>query len=240
MAARRNIFRAGRALDPRELKRRLASAQVARMRAQRQVSELVERNAMLERRLAVAEANEAQALRLAHHDALTGLPNRSLLLDRLDQAMRKAQRRGQSVALLLIDLDGFKRINDELGHAAGDELLRITAGRLTSSIRAADTACRYGGDEFVIMLSEVEHADDVVYIAAKIRAKVATPCAIEGHWIRITASLGAAVYPGDGSTYEQLLRQADKAMYREKSKAPSVPLITQSDGGVRNANGLFG
>jgi diguanylate cyclase len=218
----------------------LAKAQLACVHAQRQAAVLTDRNAILERQLAAAEAKEAQALRLAHHDALTGLPNRSLLLDRLDQAMRKAQRRGQSVALLLIDLDGFKRINDELGHPAGDELLRIMAGRLTSSIRAADTACRYGGDEFVVMLPDVEHPDQVASVAAKIRSKLANPCSIEGYRVHMTASLGAAIYPGDGGTSEQLLRQADMAMYREKTEAHSRPSITPTDIGTHSANGLFG
>ena len=218
----------------------MAKAQLACVHAQRQAAVLTDRNAILERQLAAAEAKEAQALRLAHHDALTGLPNRSLLLDRLDQAMRKAQRRGQSVALLLIDLDGFKRINDELGHPAGDELLRIMAGRLTSSIRAADTACRYGGDEFVVMLPDVEHPDQVASVAAKIRSKLANPCSIEGYRVHMTASLGAAIYPGDGGTSEQLLRQADMAMYREKTEAHSAPSITPTDIGTHSANGLFG
>jgi diguanylate cyclase (GGDEF)-like protein len=218
----------------------LAKAQLACMHAQRQAAVLADRNAILERQLAAAEEKEAQALRLAHHDALTGLPNRSLLLDRLDQAMRKAPRRGQSVALLLIDLDGFKRINDELGHPAGDEMLRIAAERLISSIRAADTACRYGGDEFVVMLPDVEHADHVASVAAKIRAKLANPCSIEGYRIQMTASLGVAIYPADGGTYEQLLRQADMAMYREKTGGHSAPSITPTDIGTPSANGLLG
>jgi diguanylate cyclase (GGDEF)-like protein len=191
--------------------------------ARRQTSILAERNAALERELCAARQREAAALRLAYHDPLTGLANRTLLEDRLRQALVTARRRKHSVALLLLDLDGFKRVNDELGHAAGDELLRIAAGRLSAVTRGADTACRYGGDEFVVMLPHIDHPAETEHVAAKIRARLADPYLIDGNEVRITASLGTAVYPADGSTCEELMRQADSAMYREKPNCAGTP-----------------
>lgn len=207
----------------RELKRQLRKARLAYVSAQRQAGILAERNAVLERELFAALQREAEALRLAYHDPLTGLPNRSLLEDRLRQAILTARRRKHLVALLLLDLDGFKRINDELGHAAGDELLRIEAGRLTTIIRGADTACRYGGDEFVVMLPHIDHAEEVANVAAKIRKRLADPCLIHGGEVTVTASLGTAVYPADGGTYEELIRRADLAMYRDKERGTPGP-----------------
>ncbi len=157
---------------------------------------------------------------LAHHDELTGLPNRILLLDRLDQALARAKRQHRHLALLFLDLDRFKDINDRLGHAAGDRLLQQVAERLRSSIRGGDTACRYGGDEFVILLPEVDDEAHALAVAGKIRTRLAKPCLVDDHSIAMTVSIGVSVYPVHGSSQHDLIRQADFAMYL--AKAPKV------------------
>jgi diguanylate cyclase (GGDEF)-like protein len=154
--------------------------------------------------------------RLAELDPLTGLPNRALLRDRVAQAMAAARRHGSRLALLFLDLDGFKQINDTLGHAAGDQTLREVALRLSQAVRAADTVGRYGGDEFLILLSEVSHAADAAVIAAKLLAVLAEPLQVAGQDMRLTASIGIGIHPDDADTLEALIAQADAAMYLAK------------------------
>jgi len=158
----------------------------------------------------------AQARHFAYHDELTGLPNRSLLLDRLRQAVAQASRQHKQVALLFLDLDGFKGVNDRFGHAAGDTLLQQVAERLAACIRGGDTACRYGGDEFVIMLPEIDGAESAAAVAQKIHGHLAAPYVVDGQAITVTASIGAAVYPADGKDCSELIKQADIAMYLAK------------------------
>lgn len=153
---------------------------------------------------------------MAHHDELTGLPNRSLLLDRFNQAVAQGARQGKQVALLFVDLDGFKSVNDRFGHTAGDRLLQQVAKRLTACIRACDTVCRFGGDEFVIMLPEVGSMDDAATVAEKIRAQVSAPYVVSDSTLMVTASIGTAVYPVDGWEYGDLIEQSDMDMYRAK------------------------
>jgi len=160
------------------------------------------------------EASEME--RLAHFDPLTGLPNRILLLDRLRQAMAQAKRAERMVAVLFLDLDGFKRVNDRLGHALGDQLLVAVGERLGSCLRAADTVCRLGGDEFVVVLPEVNGASDVVPVARKILEASAAPFTLRDRDASITTSIGVALYPHDGETTEALVAAADSAMYRAK------------------------
>jgi diguanylate cyclase (GGDEF)-like protein/PAS domain S-box-containing protein len=158
--------------------------------------------------------------RLAHqaqHDALTGLPNRRLLEDRLKQALASAERHHALVALLFIDLDGFKRINDTLGHATGDLLLKEVSVRLSRLLRATDTVARMGGDEFTIVLSEVAEAHAAVRVAQKILEDLREPFELEGHELFMTGSVGISMYPADGNDSITLLRHADAAMYRAKS-----------------------
>ena len=158
----------------------------------------------------------------AAHDVLTGLANRALLLDRLEQAFIRAARSHTSVALLLLDVDNFKSINDRFGHAAGDDLLREVAGRLSDSVRRGDTIGRYGGDEFVIVLPDIDAAAAVTVadrVAQKTRVALAAPYTIEGVVLEITASVGIAVYRTAKQSSAELLRQADAAMYRAKSAA---------------------
>jgi len=154
--------------------------------------------------------------RLALHDSLTDVPNRALFSDRLDQAMMRAHRAGCSVAVLYIDLDRFKHINDSLGHAIGDQLLKSVAHRLQSCVRSSDTVSRQGGDEFLVLLADVVHAHDAALCAEKIIAALDAPHRIAGHDLRITASIGIATYPGDAADAETLLRNADFAMYQAK------------------------
>jgi diguanylate cyclase (GGDEF)-like protein/PAS domain S-box-containing protein len=164
----------------------------------------------------VARELSHKLARLALHDSLTDVPNRTLLSDRLDQALMRADRTGSSVAVIFIDLDRFKHINDSLGHAVGDELLRSVARRLLSCVRSSDTVSRQGGDEFLVLLSDIVQAHDAALCAEKIIAALDAPHRIAEHDLRITASIGIATYPGDAADAEKLLRNADFAMYQAK------------------------
>jgi diguanylate cyclase (GGDEF)-like protein len=159
-------------------------------------------------RLAIAYA--------AEHDFLTGLPNRMLLNDRIDQAIALAQRNKNKLAVLYLDLDGFKQINDSLGHAIGDKLLQSVANRLVACVRASDTVSRQGGDEFVALLRELHGPDDAAVIAKKMLQAVAAAHAIDRHDLHVTASIGISIYPEDGRDAETLVKNADAAMYRAK------------------------
>jgi diguanylate cyclase (GGDEF)-like protein/PAS domain S-box-containing protein len=166
-------------------------------------------------------ASHAMTLRLAHlaqHDALTDLPNRMLLNDRMNQAIALAQRHNASLALLYMDLDRFKQINDSLGHLIGDRLLQSVALRLSECVRATDTVGRLGGDEFVVLLSEVAHAQDAAVCADKLLQAVRLPYVMDEHEIHITASVGIVIYPGDGAEVEALLQNADSALYEAKGR----------------------
>lgn len=159
---------------------------------------------------------EAHIEHLAHHDTLTGLANRSLLRDRLQQAIAAAERNSHKLALFFIDLDFFKHINDTLGHSAGDAMLIEIAGRLRHRVRASDTLARIGGDEFVILLGNIESAEDCMRVAESVIAAIAEPITLDGHSFSSTASIGIAVWPTDGNDSETLTRNADVAMYHAK------------------------
>lgn len=165
-----------------------------------------------------ARARSREMSHRAQHDSLTALPNRALLRERLHQAISMAHRRRTSLALLFVDVDRFKRINDSLGHVIGDELLRSVANRIAKCVRDSDTVCRQGGDEFVVLLSEVAQAADAAISAEKILAALAVPHRIEKRDLRITASIGIGVYPTDGGDAEGLLRHADIAMLHAKAR----------------------
>lgn len=162
-----------------------------------------------------------QAMQLALYDALTGLPNRKLLDERLQQALARAKRDHERLALLFIDLDKFKPINDNYGHAYGDLLLKEVANRLHGCMRESDTASRLGGDEFVALLAEVEGKSAVMTVATKILSRLTEPYEISGHTFEISASIGAALYPDDGSDAKALVKAADMAMYHAKNSGRS-------------------
>jgi diguanylate cyclase (GGDEF)-like protein len=147
-----------------------------------------------------------------------------LLLDRLKQAVAQAARQHKQVVLLLLDLDGFKSVNDRLGHAGGDKLLQAVASRLTDTIRGADTACRYGGDEFLIMLPEVDNPDMGAAVWGKLKLALSGAYIVDGYQIRLTVSMGSAVYPTDGRTDEELIRKADDALYRAKTRSGNASI----------------
>jgi diguanylate cyclase (GGDEF)-like protein len=152
----------------------------------------------------------------AEHDFLTGLPNRMLLNDRISQAIALAPRHMKHVAVLFLDLDGFKHINDSLGHPTGDRLLQSIAGRLVGCVRASDTVSRQGGDEFVVLLSEVAQSEDAAVTARRMLQAVAQPHSIDEHDLHVTTSIGVSVYPDDGLDAETLIKNADTAMYQAK------------------------
>jgi diguanylate cyclase (GGDEF)-like protein/PAS domain S-box-containing protein len=164
-----------------------------------------------------AKENEHQLRYLAHYDQLTRLPNRTLFQDRLRQALAMARRDGLQVAVLFLDLDGFKEVNDALGHGAGDELLRQVALRLQGTLRESDTVSRFGGDEFTIVLSDVRGRDAVARIAGKLVESVARPYDLGGETAHVTTSLGISLYPDMTRSSEELIHQADSAMYHAKN-----------------------
>jgi diguanylate cyclase (GGDEF)-like protein len=164
----------------------------------------------------LTERKQATLQHLAHHDVLTDLPNRQLFADRLDQAVARARVSGRSTAVLYVDLDRFKRVNDTYGHAIGDLLLLGVASRLSESVRAQDTVARLGGDEFGIVLVELSDPRDAEHIAAKLLKRCAEPHQLEGHEVNISFSIGIAAFPDDVHSGESLLRAADDALYHAK------------------------
>lgn len=218
----------------------LLNAQVHAMRAelrglQRELAEVrreinVDRSSLLvaaNERLVLA-AMEAQIVaetattdlenlaRTSQRDVLTDLPNRALMLDRLETAIAMAQRRGTQAALFFVDLDNFKQINDTLGHAAGDAVLQLVATRLVSAVRDSDAVSRHGGDEFLVLLEDVSNVADIAAIAQKVLVDIAAPAAFDDQPLDLSASVGIAMYPTDSEDAEDLVRLADAAMYRSK------------------------
>ena len=154
----------------------------------------------------------------ARTDSLTGLPNRATLLDHFDQAVAGARRHGSRMALLFVDLDRFKPLNDAWGHAFGDQVLQQVAQRLQATVREGDTVSRHGGDEFVVLLPEITQADDAQAVADKLAHALARPMPLDGHVITLSASIGVAHYPADGLDLDSLVSHADEAMYTEKRR----------------------
>jgi diguanylate cyclase (GGDEF)-like protein/PAS domain S-box-containing protein len=166
--------------------------------------------------VSAARAVSLEMSHLAQHDVLTDLPNRVLFNDRLTQAISLAERQGKQLAVMFVDLDHFKKINDSLGHAVGDKLLQSIAGRLLACVRRTDTVSRLGGDEFVVLLSQVEHAEDAAFSARKILRALTAPHTIENKSLDINVSIGLSTYPSDGREAEGLMNKADAAMYEAK------------------------
>ena len=179
-------------------------------------AELRDANERLQAEIADRMQAETRAQHLADHDALTGLPNRRLLEDRLTQALALSQRNREQTAVMFVDLDRFKNINDSMGHTAGDAVLRDVSERLVKQLRVVDTTCRMGGDEFVVVLPEIRRPSDAANVAAKILESVRQPFIVEGRELHISASIGISVFPDDGRDAETLIRNADAAMYHAK------------------------
>lgn len=163
-----------------------------------------------------ARARSREVTYRAEHDIVTSLPNRLLMYDRLKQSVSLAQRHNRSLAILFLDLDDFKSINDSLGHAIGDMLLKSIATRLLASVRSSDTVCRYGGDEFVIILAEIVRPHDAAVTAEKLLMAINKTHSLNGHKVNVSASIGVSIYPDDGHDSETLIKNADRAMYHAK------------------------
>jgi diguanylate cyclase (GGDEF)-like protein len=203
--------------------RREAAEAVRRARDELEVrvlertAELAGANALLQGEIVERRQAEARVHHMAYHDSLTGLPNRALLSDRLDRAMLTAQRSERKLAVMFIDLDRFKTINDSLGHLTGDHLLKEVAGRLCRAVRASDTVARLGGDEFVVLVPGIHDGAECSHVADKMIEALAAPFPFEGRMLHITPSIGICVYPDDGADVQTLMRHADAAMYHAKA-----------------------
>ncbi|MDD5389628.1 MAG: EAL domain-containing protein [Gallionellaceae bacterium] len=176
---------------------------------------------------------------LAHHDFLTGLPNRMLLTERLAQAIGLADRHKKQVALLFLDLDDFKHVNDSLGHAIGDLLLQSITERLKAGVRVTDTVCRQGGDEFVILLAEIEQPRDAGQVADTLLSSLALPHLIDGHELHATVSIGISIYPNDGIDLDAVLQNADTAMFHAKSSGRNNYQFFRADMNTRAVRRQF-
>ncbi|CAN5313479.1 hypothetical protein BH11PSE10_BH11PSE10_20480 [soil metagenome] len=181
---------------------------------------------------AATERLRAQSLlqHMARHDPLTGLPNRALFHDRLDSALARARRDKVQLAVLYLDLDRFKQVNDELGHAVGDALLQEVAQRLKACVRESDTVGRIGGDEFLVLLHSVHGCEHSLRVAEKIRAAIAQPCLLNGHAVSMVPSIGVACYPEQGEDGPLLIQRADEAMYAAKKAGGNR--VMPNDGSV--------
>ncbi len=171
---------------------------------------------ILEEQLVLVQAQEEAFSHAALHDDLTGLPSRALFNDRLEHGLDQAKRHGWMLAIMFLDLDGFKSINDSYGHDVGDIVLQTTAQRLINNMRADDTVSRHGGDEFLYLLMEVQNKNDIVTIAKKIISAIKVPCKIGDLNLIVQSSIGISVFPNNGNTAEVLIKSADKAMYEAK------------------------
>jgi diguanylate cyclase (GGDEF)-like protein len=171
---------------------------------------------VLEHQLASVRQQEASARHEAFHDPLTGLPNRVLFNDRLEHGLAQAKRHNWTLAIMFLDLDEFKSINDQHGHDVGDQVLQIISKRLVETTRVDDTVSRHGGDEFLYLIMEVDSKEDIELIAEKIIKAIQAPCMVGKLELVITASIGISVFPDDGESADVLIKSADKAMYQAK------------------------
>jgi diguanylate cyclase (GGDEF)-like protein len=177
---------------------------------------LVRYKRLLREQERVRVAQEERIRHQAYHDSLTGLPNRARFGEQLEEALRRAKRNGAPLALLFLDLDLFKRVNDSLGHDAGDALLRLAADRIRRAVREADMLFRMAGDEFTVLLEDVRGPEEAAMVAGRVLEGVAEPLQVGEHQLAITASIGIALYPDDEGVGERLMKAADTAMYRAK------------------------
>jgi len=201
-----------------ELRRRMDNLE---LEVKRRTEDLQHNNAKLKKEISTRLKAENDLRHIATHDALTNLPNRVLLRDRFDLLMAHAKRNGNNMAALLIDVDHFKRVNDTLGHDAGDRLLQQVAEKLSRCIRAVDTVARMGGDEFVILLGELDLPDAAEYVCKRIISEFEQSFELDGHKLHVTTSIGVGVYPKDASDAEGILKAADIALYYVKDNGRS-------------------
>jgi diguanylate cyclase len=190
------------------------------------LTEVVADRAALLAQIEILEHDIKAVQKFAYHDELTGLPNRRLLEDRYGVAVARSDRQRDNVALLFIDIDGFKKINDAFGHSVADRILQQFAERLVGCVRTSDTACRYGGDEFVVLLSDCDGRANAVATATKIRDRLSAPFVFDSQTLDLFVSIGIALYPIDGPELGSLIRAADSDMYRGKG---------ERDGAMANA-----
>lgn len=190
-----------------------------RMLPERDLQDRITSVLVIARDITEVKRHQDQLRHQANHDMLTGLPNRILVLDRLQQTISHAQRSQQLIMLAYLDLDHFKDVNDTLGHAVGDDLLRQVAARIPDALRPGDTVGRHGGDEFIILLTDITHTQDVAHVAEKILGALALPFLVRGRELYVTCSMGLSVYPSDSEDAETLLCNADTAMYRAKEES---------------------
>jgi len=213
-----------------EEKVQAAAAEVAVMNVALQ-DEVRERGVLEQRLEEVAEQGEA-ARHASLHDPLTGLPNRALFHDRLQHGLAQASRHGWTLAVMFVDLDDFKQINDRQGHDVGDDILRAIADRLRKSTRSDDTISRHGGDEFLYLVLEVKREEDIVGIAMKLASVIQAPCEVRVGGVvtcfQVAASIGISIYPRDGTTAEVLIAGADKAMYDAKQRRSGYAFMRDS------------
>ena len=191
-------------------------------------SEIWERE-MLQEELCIVKAQEKEARHAAFHDFLTGLPNRELFNDRLEHGLELAKRHGWTLAVMFLDLDAFKAINDNYGHDAGDSVLCTISDRLKANTRSDDTVCRYGGDEFLFLLMGIKNKQAVEKIAQSLLKIIQQPCIVKKCdsviKLSITSSIGISIYPQDGETADDLIKSADKAMYKSKLKKSGYSFV---------------
>ncbi len=187
-------------------------------RVKLRTAELEEVNKSLETEVSERRAAEERLDHLAHHDPLTGLPNRLMFNEQFDRCIRRAERNAQQIALLFIDLDHFKDVNDTLGHAFGDQLLKVVKSRLARDMRGSDMLARLGGDEFIYLIEEIKNPADAGTVADKLIDRLRTPFVIDGNELHLSASIGISLFPADGDSVDALVRNADTAMYRAKAE----------------------
>jgi diguanylate cyclase len=199
-----------------------ADPQLQLRSALEQIDALLHQNARLKQEVIALGRSLSDACHLALHDELTGLANRRLLLDRFEQAIAQRPKDAGSVALAFLDLDGFKRVNDKLGHAAGDRLLKQVAQRLAEGICDCDTVCRFGGDEFVVLFARIEDRKQALAAIKHLNERLAAPYLLDDIEVEIAASVGVAVYPFDGEDFDRLVQVSDLAMSRNKARTISA------------------
>lgn len=200
----------------------------------------VQERHLMEQQLAKVMVQQKHALHASLHDALTGLPNRILFNDRLQHGMEQAIRHGWTLAVMFLDLDKFKTINDAYGHAAGDAVLLTIANRLTDTTRTDDTISRHGGDEFLYLLMEISDDRDAAIVAKKIIQAVQMPCDVGGNELQVGTSIGISIFPKDGTTVEALITSADAAMYRAKQNRSGYAFASDNPRPQSQRHGLVG